>query len=354
MYGMLYVLGNGGAVDEVEVGVKRKRHNEKWYKCKVSLEFILGRYFDYSEMNLCRTSIRKSKIEEKVCALCWKENPYIRFYWRDGLYTVCHKHGVLLRKVEGISYSAHFDEIAGVVGSKRVHGFINCGITRSYLVSLGDKGCTLGELLLERKIANDESVLWPRVVRFLKERFLIEFGFDDVFEFVDRQYLAGLSVVGRLEKVRKYLIDIKPESQKLINVVVLTHIVKHRLFSHSFGEKNWLLSEAYSVHPVLYVYIAGLGKHLFVSDGAFKKSELPKIYIEDFSDRKLCKFILESSIFSPGELENFYHGGKDYSGGWSEAPGVIDTLTYNYKVYLVAAGKNIFDLQPLQRTELIG
>jgi hypothetical protein len=257
----------------------------------------------------------------------------------------------LLKSVDEIPYGRRVIE-RNDVDILKFAALGNCEVTKNYLRSLKAMRCTRIELERERQIAKDESVLWMRVVGFLKERFLVDFGFDNVFECIDRASLAGLPIVERVEKVRDLLTETCVENKKLINVVVLTQIVKRLLFSYSSDATNWLHSEAYSVHPVLYMYIVGERVHLFARKDRVKETALSPIYMQEYSDRMLCKFILESSILSASELDRLHHSGKYYSLGHCEGPGETAFGRCNYKKYLDVAGENIFDLQPLPRAEL--
>ncbi|WP_053980719.1 TniQ family protein [Marinagarivorans algicola] len=331
--------------------INRERNISRWHKCRISLEAILGRSFSWSEMNLGEATRTNFRIAGKICSLCWDETPYMRFYWEDNRYTVCHKHDVLLLPMRNISYSPKFNIDNSVDKYEKINRKSNCEITRIFLKGLRGQNCNKNILRTEKSVASNEFHLWKHVIRFLKERFFISFEFENIFESIDRESLFGLPVVERIEKVRKLLVFQRPEYEKLINIVIILYVRKSGLLFPK-SKKNWVASEAYSLNPVFYSYIFGVGQHLFAGDGGNSSKVMPPIPFLKFSDRMLCKFILESSILSHSDLLSIQHTGKNFNTGRCEALGVFDDQVYDYGSYIEAAGNNIFDRKLCRRSEL--
>lgn len=331
--------------------INKERNISRWDKCRISLEAILGRSFSCSEMNLGEVTRTNFRIAGKICLLCWDETPYMRFYWEDDRYTVCHKHDVLLLPMRNISYSPKFNIDNSICKYEKINRQNNCEITRIFLKGRRGQICNKNVLMSEKWVAREELHLWQHVIRFLKERFSISFEFENIFESIDHESLFGLPVVERIEKVRKHLVFQRPMYEKLINVVIILYVQKSGL-PFPLSKKNWVASEAYSLKPVFYSYIFGVGQHLFSGDSGISSKVMPPIPFLKFSDRMLCKFILESSILSYSDLLSIQHTGKNFNTGRCEALGVFDNKVYDYRSYIEAAGKNIFDRELCRRSEL--
>ncbi|WP_444902547.1 hypothetical protein ACJJIG_10580 [Microbulbifer sp. SSSA007] len=328
-----------------DFNVEYKRHNLKWYKSRVALEFVLREYFPLSELNLYEAPPKRSVSDNKICRKCWEKNSYVRFYWREGCYKVCHLHSETLIKVKSIPYGT---SVSSLTNDFDIDAFkYNCKITKAILESRIKMGCSLSDLHFEMAVAIDEISLWGRVQRFLKSRFLWEI---DVERYLDIQLVAGLSIPSRLESViSKLHFENKPQ-EKLLRVVLILQIVRYNfLIKMCSTTWNWILSESYSLSPFLYSYIKGVKSNLFASNEMTDNYVVYPVSFLSFSDRQLCKFIIESSIFTSNELKNFYKGGKSYSTGVLEPRGILGRMEVDYDKYKDATGKNVFDIQPAKR-----
>ncbi|USD21134.1 TniQ family protein [Microbulbifer variabilis] len=331
------------------INVEYKYHNLKWHKIRIALEFILRRYFILSELNLYEKPPKSWLYESKLCCKCWDDNPYVRFYWRDRLYSVCHLHDEKLVKIKDIPYGTSSSSLAGKIHLNKFN--YNCGVTKAILDSHIDTGCSLSDLNFERAVAEDERKLWHRVRLFMKDRFLWEV---DLECHLDIQELSGLSITVRLERIISKLHYENKLQEKLLRVVLILQILRGNLLINICSSvSTWVISESYSINPVLYFYVKGVRSHLFAKNKISDRGIVCSISFCGFSDRQLCKFILESEIFTPDEIKMLHGDGMKYSTGCSDPRGRIGNQYYDYDEYIDYADQNVFEVQPIKRGNLI-
>ncbi len=324
-----------------------------WFECKYALELILKRHFYSDEMNLSKQTHGKNLYQIDICRHCWKEHPYVRFYWRLYSYEKCHIHEVDLEPVKMASYEPNEERINSLKSSSIRFSLSSYGTIRKFLEIRKTTGCSLKDLAKETANSSDESKLWPKVVSFLESRFQITFQFERIDEVLDVNVLCGLDPLNRLELVIEALVDKGDASEKLVKVVSLIFLNKFRLYQYRVTDFNsWARTQAYSVSPLLEAYMFGVNTNLFYRDSSFHQEVIGPVYFSDLSDRMMCQFIIDSGIFNDQELSDMYTKGKYYSGGWSDPSDSIPKNYRKYRNFIDVVGDNIFDEVPSPRSSL--
>lgn len=324
-----------------------------WFECKYALELTLKRNFYLDEMNLSRQTHGKKLYQVDICRACWKEHPYVRFYWRLHSYEKCHKHEVDLESVEMASYEPSEERISSLKSSPIKFNLSSYRTIRKFLEITKTTGCSLKDLSKETANSSDESKLWSNVVSFLESYFQIKFQFEHIDEVLDVNVLCGLDPLNRLEVVIGSLVDKGDATEKLVKIVSLIFLNKFRLYQYRVvGFNSWARAQAYSVSPLLEAYMFGVDTSLFHPSSRFDREIIGPVYFTNFSNRMICQFIVDSSILSEQELKDMYTGGKYYSGGWSDPSDSIPQNYRYYQDYIDVVGKNIFDEFPSPRSSL--
>lgn len=293
------------------------------------------------------------KNEVKICSQCWNAKAYIRFYWRDEKYSICHKHNSLLLLMNHVSYDPNFDVVIGIDKYRKVNSSLNCELRGIVLGKFDETKCNHKAFVSEMALIREETALWNDVVIFMKNYFLISFDFESVFEVIDKYSLILLPDIERFEIVRSFLLSQQPSFNKLVNVIVMVQTARYRrVVYNSSRAKLWFLSEVYAISPVLFVYLSGIGTHLFANEADMTNRNSSKIPLWNFNDRMVCKFILESSILSDFELSGIWQEGKKISTGRCEPHGCINGIAYDYQDYIDAAGNDIFERTPSRRDDI--
>ena len=325
-------------------------HNDYvWFECKYALEMIFKENICLKEMNIVGKNLKNNIYKVGVCRACWKESPYVRFYWRLYSYDVCHKHDAELELLDLRLYHPEVGRLSLKSSGYSRLNLPDYWVIKEFLQFKKKSECRLGELLSELANSSDERRLWPKVVSFLEVRFQIEFNFDSVFEVLNLKILCGMDALGRLELVIDRLVDLSDASEKLVKISSLIFLKRYPSYSYRIVDfDSWAGAQAYAVSPLFEAYLFGANESLFFQRSRYGSRLKSPVYFSGFSDRMICQFIIDSGIFSYQELDNMYAGGKYYSTGWA---GSSDSIQYSkYADYIELVDENIFERAPLSRS----
>lgn len=319
-------------------GGETNKCNLGWFQCRVALEYLLRRSYSEVELNLAIQPHKNYYKKSKVCAICWAENQYVRFYWRDSCYLICHKHEVLLNQREFICYKA--SSVSEIFEGMQCAAYEidNCKVTNYFLSAKGEAACSLAELTTERYIAKDERILWKSVISLIHNKFFI--CCDISIESIIMQ-TAGLSIPARLENVIK-LIDEYVKCEKLIRILAIIYIVKYRLFClFESNIDSWIFSEAYSISSFLHAVIKIDNTHIFsLGYCEFSNHRFSSIFSE-FTDLDIFEFILGGPILELSELKALPYYMNTYVAFHQKQ----FERNIAYMGALKIASKNIFDIE---------
>lgn len=314
-----------------------------------ALESAIGRHFDEAEYLRAKVTVASLR-EVKICRICWREKPYVRFYWRHADYSICHKHDVLLSTMSQISFDSFSEmHVAGEIDTE-VNVFDNCALKNAIIKKMTDLECDEYQLSFEIDFMRKEIEVWGAIFSFMENYFSLPIGVTDISELIDHDSLMFLSAVDRFEILRNIVLNKFPNDAKLVNVIIFVQSARYHVVSNESRESElWFLSESYAISPILFGYLGGIGRNLFDTSMYGSDETLPPIPLRGFTDRQICKFILESSIFSDRELSNIYQDGKRLASGEVEPNSDLYKRACKFHRYLDAIGQDIFLRVPIQR-----
>jgi len=322
-----------------------------WIQCKYAIEYVLKRDICVNEVNISEKTQKGGLKTANFCSDCWKEAPYVRFYWRLGSYGVCHNHGSKMQQFDPLSYNPDVGRLRVSAEQTRCSLSSESDRINRFLLLKGGAGCSLMELLFELDNANAEHKLWSEVVSFLERRFRIRMAFNSVSGFIESNNLCSMDPLSRLDKMIDALVNESTADEKLVKISVLVSLERNYFYSRRVsGFSAWAMSLAYSLSPLFAAYLFGIGEALFDLERYSLNKKIGPISFSSYSDRKLCQFVIESRIFDDRYLREIYTGGKNYSTGWTGYSGPLEWE--RYVGFGDSLGEDIFDSQPLPRRAL--
>lgn len=281
------------------------------YGAHLMLEQLLGRNIPKTG-NHC---MARSKIPNgvvKICANCWKENRYIRFYWRFNDYIECHIHGALLIYPNFFSYQS--DNAIGVKAdgklddSEKYPRYLLIEAIKFYL----NYDCSLNliEKELEQHRYAKEITKW--VVDFFSENLGMRLNLSGAIRLIDSGGLIGLSVRKKMESIYEWLLSGNEPLEQLVRIITAIRIGdrttiywtgRRRYEQPVSGFEQWLKTEVLSIDDLFYAYL-GFGQR----DGSPKNHKIRYEMtgfenLDPRADRQLCLAIFSSSIQWPYERD---------------------------------------------------
>jgi hypothetical protein len=251
-----------------------------------------------------------------------------------------------------VSFNPSFDIGGSSEKGIEVNASDNCALKNTVLRKMNDRECDEYELTFEIEVMREESEVWGAIMVFMENYFSLTTGITDISQLVDQDLLMFLPGVDRFELVREIVLNKFPRQEKLVNVIIFVQTARYRgAFYESLSSNLWLQSETYAISPVLFGYLFGIGRNLFSESEYGSDDSLPRLPLGGFSDRQVCKFILESSIFKDCELNGIYQEGRRLASGEVEPRSDLYKRACKFDRYITAMGPDIFSRVPIRRMD---
>lgn len=290
--------------NETYGGDKNKKVDE--HKVHLMLEQLLGRNIpEAGAFSMALSKIPSGTV--KVCANCWKENRYIRFYWRFNSYVECHVHGVLLTYPNLFSYQS--DNSVGEQAdnsldiSEKYPRHLLVEAIKFYLGS--DCSLSLIEEDLEQHRYAKEITEW--VAGFFSEKLGVILNLTGALKVIDSGNLIGLSVPKKMESIYARLLSGNELLETNVRIITAIRIgdqstfwTHHRRYEPpALGFEQWRKTEVLSIDDLFYAYL-GFGQRNGTPKNYKIRYEMTGFdNLDPHVDRQLCLAIFSGSIRWP-------------------------------------------------------
>lgn len=297
-------------------GPYRRTWRAAWLKCRGALEHILQRSIHTTQLNLVKLR-RDGYRSSRICTRCWKEKPYVRFFWRLDRYRICHIHGVSLIVVDNVTYKPNAMPMLVNTTIRQADKLYHHDFTALAVKMHRSSDSALERVIEEEYLLDMEKTLWLRVAEFLRGVFLLHIDSSSIWRWLDTGAHIGAPVWQRLEATLKNAVSENKPYEKVIRLITVILIAKGNWRPRYPPEMmEWAVCAAYSISPLCYSYIYGVKEHLFASgyDSYFGAVVRP-VSFSLLTERQIYEFILKSSILTASEIENLPQGHRTFRSG---------------------------------------